>query len=91
MNSVLKKLAWGNSFGTKVLVNTCVVNSNWSNLCYYLINTGPTSPERIRYQIHGNNVDLQWEPPRITNGPLKDYDVSIFMIMYKNSLKNCDL
>lgn len=40
---------------------------------------GPTSPERIRYQIHGNNVDLQWEPPRITNGPLKDFDVRIFM------------
>ncbi|CAG9535199.1 unnamed protein product, partial [Cercopithifilaria johnstoni] len=40
-----------------------------------VIVTGPTSPERIRYQIHGNNVDLQWEPPRITNGPLKDYDV----------------
>ncbi|VIO91673.1 Uncharacterized protein BM_BM10822 [Brugia malayi] len=40
-----------------------------------VIVTGPTSPERIRYQIHGNNVDLQWEPPRITNGQLKDYDV----------------
>ncbi|VBB26357.1 unnamed protein product [Acanthocheilonema viteae] len=40
-----------------------------------VIVTGPTSPERIRYQINGNNVDLQWEPPRITNGPLKDYDV----------------
>ncbi|VDK87367.1 unnamed protein product [Litomosoides sigmodontis] len=40
-----------------------------------VIVTGPTSPERIRYQIHGNNVDLQWEPPRITNGPLKDFDV----------------
>ncbi|VDO34789.1 unnamed protein product [Onchocerca flexuosa] len=36
---------------------------------------GPTSPERIRYQIHGNNVDLQWEPPRITNGLLKDYEI----------------
>ncbi|MCP9259541.1 Mesocentin [Dirofilaria immitis] len=40
-----------------------------------VIVTGPTSPERIRYQINGNNVDLQWEPPRITNGPLKDYEV----------------
>ncbi|VDK64046.1 unnamed protein product [Onchocerca ochengi] len=40
-----------------------------------VIVTGPTSPERIRYQIHGNNVDLQWEPPRITNGQLKDYEV----------------
>uniref|UniRef100_A0A1I8E9B7 Fibronectin type III domain-containing protein n=1 Tax=Wuchereria bancrofti TaxID=6293 RepID=A0A1I8E9B7_WUCBA len=47
-----------------VQVNTCVLYSS-----------GPTSPERIRYQIHGNNVDLQWEPPRITNGQLKDYDV----------------
>ncbi|VDM96837.1 unnamed protein product, partial [Thelazia callipaeda] len=40
-----------------------------------VIVTGPTSPERIRYQIDGNNVDLQWEPPRITNGHLKDYEV----------------
>uniref|UniRef100_A0A9J2PYA6 Fibronectin type III domain protein n=1 Tax=Ascaris lumbricoides TaxID=6252 RepID=A0A9J2PYA6_ASCLU len=37
--------------------------------------TGPTAPERIRYQIDGNNVDLQWEPPRITNGPMTDYEI----------------
>ncbi|VDK48392.1 unnamed protein product, partial [Anisakis simplex] len=37
--------------------------------------TGPTAPERIRYQIDGNNVDLQWEQPRITNGPMKDYEI----------------
>ncbi|KHN88307.1 Mesocentin [Toxocara canis] len=40
-----------------------------------VIVTGPTAPERIRYQIDGNNVDLQWEPPRITNGPMRDYEI----------------
>uniref|UniRef100_A0A915BJG8 VWFA domain-containing protein n=1 Tax=Parascaris univalens TaxID=6257 RepID=A0A915BJG8_PARUN len=37
--------------------------------------TGPSAPERIRYQIDGNNVDLQWEPPRIANGPMTDYEI----------------
>lgn len=67
----------------EVQVNTGAVNGGGIlHLCCSLISyhTGPTSPERIRYQIHGNNVDLQWEPPRITNGPVKDYVVSIFMI-----------
>ena len=37
--------------------------------------TGPSAPERVRYQIDGNAVKLQWEEPRITNGPMAGYDV----------------
>lgn len=37
--------------------------------------TGPSAPERIRYQIDGDKVTLQWEPPQITNGPMAGYDV----------------
>ncbi|CAD6185909.1 unnamed protein product [Caenorhabditis auriculariae] len=37
--------------------------------------TGPSAPERIRYQIDGDKVTLQWEQPQITNGPMAGYDV----------------
>ncbi|PAV82981.1 hypothetical protein WR25_24062 [Diploscapter pachys] len=37
--------------------------------------TGPSAPERIRYQIDGDKVNLNWEQPRITNGPMVGYDI----------------
>ncbi|KHJ91998.1 fibronectin type III domain protein [Oesophagostomum dentatum] len=37
--------------------------------------TGPTAPERIRYQVDGDKVNLQWELPRIINAPMAGYDV----------------
>ncbi|KAK6743874.1 hypothetical protein RB195_010896 [Necator americanus] len=37
--------------------------------------TGPTAPERIRYRVDGDKVNLQWEQPRITNAPMAGYDV----------------
>ncbi|VDL79232.1 unnamed protein product, partial [Nippostrongylus brasiliensis] len=37
--------------------------------------TGPTAPERIRYQVDGDKMNLQWEQPRITNAPMAGYDV----------------
>ncbi|CAJ0581112.1 unnamed protein product, partial [Mesorhabditis spiculigera] len=37
--------------------------------------TGPGAPERIRYSVEGDKVHLQWEPPKVTNGPLVGYDV----------------
>ncbi|EPB66031.1 fibronectin type III domain protein, partial [Ancylostoma ceylanicum] len=37
--------------------------------------TGPTAPERIRYQVDGDRVNLQWEVPRIINAPMAGYDV----------------
>uniref|UniRef100_A0A915EU79 Uncharacterized protein n=1 Tax=Ditylenchus dipsaci TaxID=166011 RepID=A0A915EU79_9BILA len=40
-----------------------------------VIITGPTAPERIRYHVDGDKIILQWEDPRITNGPMKDYEV----------------
>ncbi|PAV55956.1 hypothetical protein WR25_13419 [Diploscapter pachys] len=33
------------------------------------------APERIRYQIDGDKVNLNWEQPRITNGPMVGYDI----------------
>ncbi|ETN76804.1 fibronectin type III domain protein [Necator americanus] len=36
---------------------------------------GPTAPERIRYRVDGDKVNLQWEQPRITNAPMAGYDV----------------
>ncbi|KAK6029996.1 fibronectin type III domain protein, partial [Ostertagia ostertagi] len=37
--------------------------------------TGPTAPERIRYQVDGDKVNLQWEQPRIINAPMAGYDI----------------
>uniref|UniRef100_A0A0R3PSV6 protein-tyrosine-phosphatase n=1 Tax=Angiostrongylus costaricensis TaxID=334426 RepID=A0A0R3PSV6_ANGCS len=37
--------------------------------------TGPTAPERIRYQVDGDKVNLQWEPPRIPNAPMVGFDI----------------
>ena len=37
--------------------------------------TGPSQPERVRYHVDGNTITLQWEEPRITNGPMADYEV----------------
>ena len=37
--------------------------------------TGPSQPERVRYYIDGNTIIIQWEEPRITNGPLAEYEV----------------
>ncbi|KAF8358236.1 dig-1, partial [Pristionchus pacificus] len=37
--------------------------------------TGPSAPERVRYQVDGDKVNLQWNEPKITNGPMAGYDV----------------
>lgn len=37
--------------------------------------TGPSQPEHIRYHIDGDNIFLQWEEPKVTNGPIVDYEV----------------
>lgn len=41
----------------------------------HVIVTGPTEPERIRTKVEGDDVALNWEPPRITNGPIEDYEI----------------
>ncbi|CAD5221630.1 unnamed protein product [Bursaphelenchus xylophilus] len=41
----------------------------------HVVVTGPTAPERIRANVDGDDVGLQWEPPRITNGPIENYEV----------------
>ena len=41
----------------------------------FVLVTGPSQPERIRYHVDGNSLVLQWEEPRITNGPMADYEV----------------
>uniref|UniRef100_A0A914HSM9 Uncharacterized protein n=1 Tax=Globodera rostochiensis TaxID=31243 RepID=A0A914HSM9_GLORO len=37
--------------------------------------TGPSQPEQIRYHVEGTSVILQWDEPKITNGPMADYEV----------------
>ncbi|CAD5215684.1 unnamed protein product [Bursaphelenchus okinawaensis] len=41
----------------------------------HVVVTGPTAPERIRTNVDGDDIGLQWEPPRITNGPMEDYEI----------------
>nr|CAD2207383.1 unnamed protein product [Meloidogyne enterolobii] len=41
----------------------------------FVLVTGPSQPERIRYHTDGDKIFLQWEEPRITNGPIVDYEV----------------
>ena len=36
---------------------------------------GPLRPHKCTYVVSENNVHLFWETPKITNGPMKDYEV----------------
>uniref|UniRef100_A0A913HJB3 Uncharacterized protein n=1 Tax=Strongyloides stercoralis TaxID=6248 RepID=A0A913HJB3_STRER len=41
----------------------------------YVYVTGPLKPEKIKGKVKGNNIDVAWKPPLITNGPMKDYEI----------------
>ncbi|KAI6201744.1 hypothetical protein M3Y96_00874900 [Aphelenchoides besseyi] len=41
----------------------------------HVIVTGPIAPEKIRSDVDGDDVSLQWDVPRITNGPMEDYEL----------------
>ncbi|CEF66897.1 Down syndrome cell adhesion molecule-like protein 1 [Strongyloides ratti] len=37
--------------------------------------TGPLKPEKIKGKVQGNNIDVNWKPPLITNGPMQNYEI----------------
>lgn len=41
----------------------------------HVIVTGPTAPEKIRAEVDGNDLTIHWQEPKITNGPMEDYEV----------------
>uniref|UniRef100_A0A0N5CG51 EGF-like domain-containing protein n=1 Tax=Strongyloides papillosus TaxID=174720 RepID=A0A0N5CG51_STREA len=40
-----------------------------------VIVTGPLKPEKVKGKVQGNNINVNWKPPLITNGAMKDYEI----------------
>ncbi|KJH47473.1 fibronectin type III domain protein [Dictyocaulus viviparus] len=59
----------------KMHIGGIIENTAFSCVAENEAGKSPTAPERIRYQIEGDKVNLQWEQPRITNAPMVGYDI----------------
>lgn len=41
----------------------------------HIVVTGPIAPEQLASDVNGDDIALRWDPPRITNGDITDYQV----------------